>query len=307
VEAENRHLEGSGGRDRVVARLSGAPAPALFVIGAVSQYLGAALAVSLFDDVPAVGVAWWRVVGAALALWIWVRPWRRRWNRRDVVSAGAFGVVLAAMNLTFYAAIDRLPLGTAVAIEFLGPITVAAVGTRTRRDFGALALAIGGVALLTDVQWRDDDGFGGVALALLSGALWAGYIVLGRRVATSGEVDGLAGLAVGTAVGAVVWSPLGLHEGWPAFDPPVLVLLCAVVGVLSNALPYGLDQLVLPRLTASQFALLLALLPATATVIGVIALAQVPNPAEAIGIALVVAAVAVRTPESPAPADAAAT
>lgn len=279
---------------RLAHRAERWPAPALFVVGAVSQYLGAALAVTLFDDVSAVGVAWWRVVGSALVLTLWLRPWRVVWSRSALRAAAAFGIVLAAMNLVFYGAIDRLPLGTAVAIEFLGPIAVAALGTRARRDVGALALAVVGVALLADVSWSGSPV--GVGLALASAALWAGYIVLGRRVAV-GATGGLAGLAVGSAVGALVWSPVGLVQGWAVFDPPVLVAACLAVGVLSNAVPYGLDQVVLPRLRAAQFALLLALLPATAAVVGVVALGQVPTAAEVVGIAVVVVAVAVRTPE----------
>lgn len=283
-------------------RIERAPAPALFVTGAVSQYLGAALAVTLFDEVPAVGVGWWRVVGSALVLGVWVRPWRLRWSRAELWGAALFGIVLAAMNLTFYAAIDRLPLGNAVAIEFAGPIAVAAFGTRTRRDGLALVLAVVGVGLLADVSWGGSgsgSGSGlGVVLALASAVLWAGYIVLGRRVAL-GARGGLAGLAVGSAIGAVAWSPLGLAQGWAAFDPPVVLLACLAVAVLSNAVPYGLDQFVLARLSASQFALLLALLPATAALIGLVALGQVPGAAEVVGIALVVAAVActVGTPQ----------
>lgn len=281
-------------------RLERAPAPALFVTGAISQYLGAALAVTLFDQVPAVGVGWWRVVGSALVLGVWVRPWRLRWSRAELEAAALFGIVLAAMNLTFYAAIDRLPLGNAVAIEFAGPIAVAALGTRTRRDGLALGLAVVGVGLLADVSWAGSGV--GVVLALASAVLWAGYIVLGRRVARGGR-GGLAGLAAGSAIGAVVWSPLGLTQGWAAFDPPVLVLACLAVGVLSNAIPYGLDQFVLARLSASQFALLLALLPATAALVGLVALGQVPGAAEVAGIALVVAAVGctVGTTAAPTP------
>lgn len=270
-------------------RIDRAPAPALFVTGAVSQYLGAALAVTLFDRVPAVGVGWWRVVGSALVLGVWVRPWRLRWSRTELRAAALFGIVLAAMNLTFYAAIDRLPLGNAVAIEFAGPIAVAALGTRTRRDGLALVLAVVGVGLLADVSWAGSGV--GVVLALGSAVLWAGYIVLGRRVAL-GARGGLAGLAVGSAIGAVAWSPLGLVQGWAAFDPPVVLLACLAVAVLSNAIPYGLDQFVLARLSASQFALLLALLPATAALVGLVALGQVPGLVEVAGIALVVAAVA---------------
>jgi inner membrane transporter RhtA len=266
------------------------PPEALFTVGAVSQYLGAAIAVGLFDDIEPAGVAWLRVLGAALIVVGFRRPWKRQWSLRQLAWSGAFGVALAGMNLFFYLAIDELPLGTAVAIEFLGPVAVAGFGSRTKRAILALALAVGGVALLAEVQ--PDGSATGVTFALLAGAAWAGYIVLGHRVARSGlAVDGLG---VALAIGLVVISPVGIGHLRPAFGSPTLLLLALATGLLSNAIPYGIDQIVLKRLDQYRFALLQAMLPVSATVIGFVALDQTPQWAEVGGILLVVTALLVR-------------
>ena len=266
------------------------PAEALFVVAAVSMYVGSALAVSVFDQVDALGVAWLRVVGAAVALCAWRRPWRVVWSGRRLVLVAAFGVITASMNTAFYLAIDELPLGTAVAIEFLGPIAVVGALSRTPRNLAALALVAVGVALVSGVQWEGSPG--GVAWALTSAALWAGYIVFGSRVA--GEGAGLDGLAVGLAIGAVALAPLGAPPAGPAFDSVGLLVVCLGVGVLSNAVPYGLDQVVLRRVSAERFALLLSILPVTAVVIGALLLGQVPTAVEGLGIAAVVVALVLR-------------
>jgi inner membrane transporter RhtA len=297
---------------RIASWVDAAPAPLLFVAGAVSQYAGAAIAVLLFAAVPAAGVAWLRVVAAAVFLAAWRRPWRDGWSALRPpappaspagVAAGrrgsaarvalvvAFGAALAGMNLTFYLAIERLPLGTTVAIEFLGPIVVAAAGTRTRRDLGALLLALAGVALLAEVERGGSPA--GLAFAFAAAALWAAYIVLGARVAGGGH--GTDGLAAGMVAGAVVIAPLAAPPALPALTDPALAAACLSVGVLSSVVPYALDQRVLTRLSPGRFALLLSLLPATAAVVGALVLGQVPAPVEALGIALVVAAVAVRS------------
>src|SRR4051794_32330100 len=178
----------------MIARL---PAQSLFVLGAISQYVGAALAVLLFASVPAAGVAWLRVVAAAAVLVAWQRPWRTRWSGARLRLVSAFGVALALMNLCFYLAIDRLPLGTTVAIEFCGPIAVAALGSRTRRDVAALVLAAAGVVALADVHVEGSPG--GLALAAAAGGLWAGYVVLGHRMASDGGIRAQDGLALGMA------------------------------------------------------------------------------------------------------------
>ena len=184
------------------------------------------------------------------------------------------------MNLFIYLAMDRLPLGNAVAIEFLGPIAIAASGTRRARSAGALLLAASGVVILAGVQ--DDGTLLGVLFALLAGTMWAGYIVLGHRVAR----DGLAvdGLGVGMLIGAFVISPAGADQVGVAFADPRILLLALAAALLSNVIPYGIDQFVMKEITRSRFAFLQALLPVTATVVGFLSLGQSPSWSECLGI-----------------------
>ncbi|HEX2301582.1 MAG TPA: EamA family transporter, partial [Pseudonocardiaceae bacterium] len=269
------------------ARHPGIPAPLLFVLGGASLYSGAALAVLLFDQLTPAGVAWLRMLVAAAVLVAWRRPARSAWQGNRLFLAGCFGLATGLMNVAFYEAIARLPLGTAVAVEFCGPVTVAALGSRTRRDLMALLLAVIGVVLIADVQLAGSPvGFG---LALLAAALWAAYILLGRRVALGGS--GMDDMAIGFTVAAVLMCPLAWGTG-PAWNSPTLLVLAVGVGVLSTVLPYSLDQMVLRRIGQARFALLLALLPPTAAVIGLVVLGQLPSPAEAVGIGATVAAVA---------------
>lgn len=270
-------------------RVDRVPAELLFVLSGVSQYAGATIAVLTFEYLSPAGVAWWRVLGAGVMIVVIRRSWRRDWTRRSFLLAGAFGVTLAAMNLSFYLAIDRLHLGNAVAIEFLGPTAVAALGTRTRRSWGALLLVVAGVLVLADLQWEVDPL--GVVFALLSAVFWAGYIVLGARVADhGGAVDGLG---IGMVVGAAAIAPFGLAEGLAALVTPWVVLLALATALLSNVVPYGLDQVILQRLSRHRFALLLALLPVTATLMGLVALGQFPTWGEVTGIGLVVLGIGV--------------
>jgi inner membrane transporter RhtA len=279
------------------------PAPLLFVAGGISMYVGAALAVGLFDRLSPTSVALLRLIGAAAVLLAWRRPGRAAWRGSRLARATAFGLATALMNLAFYEAIARLPLGTAVAVEFVGPVAVAAVASRRPRDVGAVVLAAVGVALIADVRWSGSPS--GVLWALAAAGMWAAYILLGKRVATAG--NGLDDMAVGFVVAAVLLSPL-LPLGGPGAlgalaDPGVLVLAVGV-GVLSSVVPYVLDQLVLRRVGQARFAVLLALLPATATVVGLVALAQVPGLVEALGIAAVIAAVALRSRDGDVAANA---
>jgi inner membrane transporter RhtA len=269
------------------------PPQTLFILGALSQYIGSAIAVLLFKRVPADAVAWLRVLSAAVALAIWRRPWRSAWTASRLGLVAAFGVVLGVMNLAFYLAIARIPLGTAVAIEFLGPISVAAVGSRTRRDVGALAIAVAGVLLLADVRIAGAPL--GVALALAAGACWCLYIVLGHRVARAPGIRPQDGLAGAMVCGAVVLAPALAPDTGPALAAPGLLLACLGVGLASSVVPYGLEQVAMRRLRRARFALLLSLLPATAAVVGAVVLGQVPRPAEAVGIALVVLAASLRS------------
>jgi inner membrane transporter RhtA len=264
------------------------------------MYVGAALAVGLFDRLSPTAVAVLRLLGAAAVLVVWRRPGRAAWRGVRLVRAVAFGLATALMNITFYEAIARLPLGTAVAIEFCGPVAVAAAASRRPRDVAAVVLAALGVLLIADVRWSGSPT--GVLWALGAAALWAAYIVLGKRVATGG--NGLDEMAVGFAVAAVVLSPL-LFVGGPgalgALADPAVVLLGVGVGVLSSVVPYVLDQVVLRRVGQGRFAVLLALLPVTATVVGLVGLAQVPSLWEAVGIAAVVVAVALRSRDGDVP------
>ncbi len=213
-----------------------------------------------------------------------------------MVWAGAFGTALALMNLFFYLAIERVPLGNSVAIEFVGPIAVAAFGTRTARSAAALALAVAGVVALAG--FAPPGAQLGALFSLIAGALWAGYIILGHRVARSGlAVDGLG---VGMLIGAVAIGPAGAGGLGAAAATPLLLAACVGAGVLSNVIPYGIDQVVMQRLARARFALLQALLPATATLVGLVWLAQVPSLREALGIAAVIAAIAInRTTDRP--------
>ncbi|MDQ3761237.1 MAG: EamA family transporter [Actinomycetota bacterium] len=266
------------------------PAPAFFMLGGCSMYLGAALAVVLFDRLSPAGVAWLRMLGAALVLLAWRRPARAAWQGTRLLLAGCFGLVTGLMNVAFYEAIARLPLGTAVAVEFCGPVAVAALGSRSVRDVAALLLAATGVVLLADVRLVSNPT--GFLLALVAAAMWAAYIVLGKRVASGGS--GVDGMTVGFTLAAVLLCPLALGTG-PAWGSPTLLAMAAGVGVLSTVLPYALDQVVLRRVGQARFALLLALLPATASVVGLLVLGQLPYPLEAAGIVLVVVAVALRS------------
>jgi len=271
------------------------PPQLLFVVGALTQYVGAGLAVLLFERVPVIGVAWLRVLAAAAVMAAWTRPWRLagdgRWSGERLRLVAGFGIALAGMNACFYLAIDRLPLGTAVALEFAGPIAVTALGSRTRRDALALATAAAGVLLLADVHVAGSPA--GVALALAAGALWAGYVVLGHRVAADRALGASRqGLAAAMVLGAVALAPFAAPSSVDALLSPPLLLACVGVGLASSVVPYALDQVAMARLPRARFALLLALLPATATVAGLVVLQQVPSVAETAGIALVVCATA---------------
>jgi inner membrane transporter RhtA len=269
------------------------PPQAYFAISAVFHYLGPAFAVLLFARVDVLGVAWLRIAAAAAVFALWRRPWRAR---RRLDDGGrrlllAWGAVLAVMNCCFYVAIDRLPLGTVAAIEFLPVIGLAAIGARTPRNFAALGLAVPGVYLLADVRLEGEPL--GVALAFANAALFALYIVLGHRVAQRGGAGaGIEGLALSMLVAAVVVTPMAGWAAAPALLDPVALLAGAGVGISSSVIPYVCDQLAMARLTRAAYALMVSLLPATATVIGIAVLGQVPSMTEVTGVALVVAGVA---------------
>src|SRR3954463_4194416 len=276
------------------------PPHVYFVGSAVFHYLGPAFAVLLFARVDVLGVAWLRIASAAVIFAVWRRPWRA-FGQLDVDGRRTllpWGAVLAAMNCCFYEAIDRLPLGTVAAIEFLPVVALAAAGIRTQRNTVALSLAVAGVALLTNVHLAGDPL--GVALAFANAVLFALYIVLAARVAGDQGIDALGAAML---VAAIVVTPIAGWAAVPAFGDPVALAAGIGVGLCSSVIPYVTDQLALRRLPRATYALMVSLLPATATVIGIVVLAQVPSARELAGVALVAAGVALHR-ATPSPADA---
>jgi inner membrane transporter RhtA len=267
-----------------------------FVVSAIFHYLGPSLAVLLFARIAAPGVLWLRIAAAAAVFAAWRRPWRLagRLDRRQLVTLLALGGVLAGMNALFYLAIARLPLATVGAIEFLGTVVLAALGARTRRNAAALALCVGGVAVLTAIQ----AGASPVGLVFAFGncAGFMLYVMLGHRVANTRLSDAFSGidqLGAAMLIAAVAVTPAGLGAALPAFTHPAWLAWGIGVGVCSSVIPYVTDQLAMARLSRATFALMLALLPAVAVVVGAAVLHQIPSVRELAGIALVIAGVAI--------------
>jgi inner membrane transporter RhtA len=275
---------------RAVPLADRVPPESFFLVSAVFHYLGPSFAVLLFLHVDALGVAWLRIASGAVVFAAWRRPWRvlsraPREQRRVLVALGA---VLAAMNSLFYLAIDRLPLSTVGAIEFLGTVALAAAGARTPRNGAALALAIAGVFVLTDVRLTAEPL--GFLFAFANCAGFMLYVILGHRVANTGR-DGIDRLGASMLIAAAAALPFAVTAG-PAFSHPVWLLWGIGVGICSSVIPYVTDQLAMARLPRATFALMLALLPATATVVGLIVLSQMPTPRDLAGIGLVIGGVA---------------
>lgn len=293
------------------SRLDRLPPQTFFLVSAVFHYLGPSLAVLLFARIDVLGVAWFRIASAALVFAVWRRPWRlaARLDRGQLRTLLALGVVLAAMNTCFYLAIDKLPLSTVGAIEFLGTVILAAAGARTRRNVAALALTTAGVAAVTAIRLTGQPL--GFVLAFANCVLFMLYVILGHRIASpsrgsvrqrgSGrqqgrgvrQPGGIDLLAASMLVAVVPVTPIGLGSALPAFGHPGLLLAGIGVGVCSSVIPYVTDQLAMARMTRATFALMLALLPVSATVIGAIVLRQVPTAQDLAGIALVTIGVAV--------------
>jgi len=276
----------TAGRGRV-------PTWSYFAGSAVFHYLGPSFAVLLFARVSAPGVAGLRIWTAAAVFALWRRPWRvlARLDGPGRRLVLAWGLVLAAMNTAFYLAIARLPLGTVAAIEFLPVVALAALGARTGRHLAALVAAVGGVAMLTEVRLAGSPA--GFVFAFANAALFTGYIVLAHR-ASRRLPDGVAALAAAMLAAAVLVVPLGAWQAAHAFADPVALAAGVGVGISSSVIPYVCDQLAMARMARSTYALLVSLLPTTATVVGVVVLRQIPSPTEALGVALVVAGVALQ-------------
>ena len=281
---------------RLTRTAASLPPVSFFVVSAIFHYLGPSLAVLLFARIAAPGVLWLRIAAAAAVFAIWRRPWRLagRLDRRQLVTLLALGGVLAGMNALFYLAVARLPLATVGAIEFLGTIVLAALGARTRRNAAALALCVGGVAVLTAIQAGASPL--GLVFAFGNCAGFMLYVVLGHRVANTRVSDvfgGIDQLGAAMLIAAVVVTPAGLGAALPAFTHPAWLAWGIGVGVCSSVIPYVTDQLAMARLSRATFALMLALLPAVAVVIGAVVLHQIPSVRELAGIALVIAGIAI--------------
>ncbi|HEY2477218.1 MAG TPA: EamA family transporter [Solirubrobacterales bacterium] len=285
--------------------IRGTPAVALgMVIGSISSVqCGAALATTLFDRVGPAGAVFLRGAFAALILLAVAHRDVLRLERRDLRDVALFGVTLAAMNLGFYEAIDRLPLGVAVTLEFSGPLAVAVFGSRRRRDLIWAALAAIGIVLLSGDFGGGSIDLLGAALALAAGGFWACYILLSARV--GGRSEGLGGLAVAMTISALLLAPVGLAVGGGQMGSAEVLVRGLAVGLLSSALPYALEIEALRRLPNAVFGVMMSLEPAVAALVGFIALGQGLDWSEAVAIALVVAASAgaLRSAATPAPRD----
>lgn len=282
--------------DGLVSRL---PASSFFGVSAVFHYLGPSLAILLFAHLAPLGVMWLRIASAAALFALWRRPWRviARLDRRQRLVLVTLAAVLAGMNSSFYLAVDRLPLATVGAIEFLGTVALATVGVRSGRNLIALVVTVAGVGLLTALKIGSEPL--GYLFAFGNCVGFVVYVVLGHQIAnsnTSAPQGGSAGIdQLGAAMGlaALLAAPIGLPFALPAFSHPFWLLCGVAVGVCSSVIPYVTDQLAMARLTRASFALMLALLPVCATMIGIVVLAQIPTITELAGIGLVIAGLAV--------------
>jgi inner membrane transporter RhtA len=281
--------------------------PQLLLLGSiVSVQFGSAFAAKLFDRAGPGGIVFLRLALSAAVLLAVARPSLKGRTRADVRAAIAFGLVLASMNWSFYEALDRLPLGPAVTIEFIGPLAIAIGGSRRRIDLLWVALAGSGVALLALRGDKHGITALGVLLALVAATCWALYILLSNRVGSA--FAALDGLAIALAVGTLVVVPTGVVEGGSALGHPAVLGGGFAVAMLSSLIPYSLEIVALRRLSAAAFGILMSLEPAFATLAGVVVLGQSLTVVLAIAILFVVAASvgttrAGRSPEPPPVAD----
>ncbi|MEU8944709.1 EamA family transporter [Streptomyces sp. NPDC048489] len=278
-------LPGTGGGSPV--RRGGLGPVGLVLAGGVSVQFGGALAVTLMPRTGALGVVTLRLLVAAVVLMVICRPKVRGHSRADWATVVVFGLTMAAMNGLFYQSVARIPLGPAVTLEVLGPLVLSVVASRRALNLLWAGLALGGVFLL------GGGGFGsldtvGVAFALSAGGMWAAYILFSAR--TGRRFPQADGLALAMVVAAVAFLPLGIAESGTRLLDPTTVALGAAVAVLSSVLPYTLELLALRRLPASTFAILMSLEPAVAATAGFLVLHQALSAAEALAIALVIAA-----------------
>jgi inner membrane transporter RhtA len=258
----------------------------LVVIGTVSVQLGAGFAKNLFDEVSPVGVVWLRLTTSAIVLMLVVRPSLRGHSRSDWAVMTAYGVSLGAMNWAIYESFARLPLGVAVTIEFVGPLTIALLGSRRPRDLLWAGLAATGVVLLGATP--GDLDLVGVAFALLAGAAWASYILLSAR--TGRRWAGLSGLAAASVVAAALVSPLVLTQHLEQVTEPHVLAIGAVVGLLSSVVPYACEMVALRSISTSVFGILMSLEPAAAALAGLVVVHELLSPVQLAAMACVVLA-----------------
>jgi inner membrane transporter RhtA len=276
-----------------------APAVAMVLGSITSIQIGAALATGLFDEVGPMGVTFLRtLISAGLLVLIW-RPSFRLDRERLKISL-LFGVVLAAMNLSFYEALDRIPLGIAVTFEFIGPLGVALITSRRRRDLIWVAMAAAGIILLSGGIGEEGIALWGVILALVAGFFWGSYILLGKRVGQ--QFAGGQGLAIGMVFSTVLCAPFGISDGGSELLVPATLLTGAAVAILSTALPLSLEMEALRRLPSNVFGVMMSLEPAMAATIGFLLLSQDMSAAQIAAIALVVSASAGALSSARAPA-----
>jgi inner membrane transporter RhtA len=292
------HAEPLSHLSRIRANFDAVPAQAYFVGSAIFHYLGPSFAVLLFARVDVLGVAWLRIASAALVFAVVRRPWHKflAADRAAQAHIVALGAVFAVMNVCFYESIDRLPLATVAAIEFIGPIGLAVIGARVGRNFAAVLVAVGGVYLLTHVHFAGQPL--GVGFALANAALFTLYIILAHRIARSPGIGGIDGLAAAMVIALIFVTPIGVTAAAHTFTDPVGLAAGVGVGVTSSVIPYVFDQLAMARLPRATYALFVALLPATAAIVGVIVLHQLPSVIEGAGIGLVMVGVALHRPDA---------
>lgn len=260
----------------------------LVTLGMVFTQTGASFAKMLFPLVGAGGATALRLTLAALVLVIVFRPWRHRLGPAQWRAVLLYGGAMGAMNLFFYAALEHIPLGIAVALEFTGPLAVALFGARKPLDFFWIVLALAGFALL--LPWTQTSGAIsplGIALALCAGACWAGYIVFGQRAGTGGGPH-IAALGVGTA--ALIALPFGVVTAGPALLDPSILPLGLAVALCSSAIPYALDMVALPHIPARLFGILMSGQPAFAALSGLLILGEVLTAGQVMGMAAIIAA-----------------
>jgi inner membrane transporter RhtA len=284
-------------------RGAGVPPTVLVLAAVASVQFGAALAKTLFDELGAGGTVLMRTLTAAIVLGLVWRPRIAGRAAREIRLAVLFGLVLAGMNLSFYASLDRIPLGIAVTFEFVGPLGVAVFGSRRPLDLAWVALAAAGILLLSDFGGADLDGLG-IALALLAGAFWAAYILLSAR--TGKAFPGGSGLALAMVAGSALLAPVGVADAGSALLEPHVLVLGLAVAMLSSAIPYSLELEALRRLPAGVFGVLMSLEPAVAALAGYVVLGETLGVREvaAIGFVVMASAGAARSASPTEPPDA---